>query len=150
MRKARSWLDDRGVAGEVVVADNGSTDGSQELAAAAGARVVPIHRRGYGAALLGGIEAARGRFVIMGDADDSYDFTALDPFLAELRAGGELVMGNRFAGRIEPGAMPFLHRYLGNPVLSCDREAVLRAPRRATSIAACAAFGAIPSASSGW
>lgn len=116
--KAVGWLAEHGVAGEVVVADNGSTDGSRELATAAGARVVPIARRGYGAALLGGIEAARGRFVIMGDADDSYDFTALEPFLRELRAGGQLVMGNRFAGGIEPGAMPFLHRYLGNPVLS--------------------------------
>ena len=116
--KAVGWLAAHGVAGEVVVADNGSTDGSQALARAAGARVVDIPRRGYGAALQGGIEAARGRFVIMGDADDSYDFTALEPFVAELRTGADLVMGNRFAGTIEPGAMPFLHRYLGNPVLS--------------------------------
>jgi len=116
--KAVGWLRDRGVAGEVLVADNGSTDGSRELAEAAGARVVPIPRRGYGAALQGGIEAARGRFVIMGDADDSYDFTALDPFIEQLRSGADVVMGNRFAGGIEPGAMPFLHRYLGNPVLS--------------------------------
>jgi glycosyltransferase involved in cell wall biosynthesis len=116
--KAVGWLGRAGVKGEVVVADNGSTDGSQYLAVTAGARVVAVPRRGYGAALLGGIEAARGRYVIMGDADDSYDFTALDPFLHELRDGADLVMGNRFAGGIEPGAMPFLHRYLGNPVLS--------------------------------
>jgi Glycosyl transferase family 2 len=116
--KARSWIEENGVAGEVLVADNGSTDGSQALAVAAGARVVDVPEKGYGAALRGGIAAANGRFVIMGDADDSYDFTALGPFVAELRAGADLVMGNRFKGGIEPGAMPFLHRYLGNPVLS--------------------------------
>ena len=115
---ARSWLERAGVDGEVIVADNGSTDGSQALAEAAGARVVPIPRRGYGAALLGGIEAARGRYVVMGDSDESYDFTALDPFLAELRGGADLVMGNRFRGGIADGAMPWLHRYVGNPVLS--------------------------------
>jgi Glycosyl transferase family 2 len=116
--KALRWMEGAGVRGEVLIADNGSTDGSQDLATAAGARVVPISERGYGAALRGGIAAARGRFVIMGDADDSYDFSALDPFIAELRDGADLVMGNRFKGGIEPGAMPPLHRYLGNPVLS--------------------------------
>ena len=116
--KALGFLERAGVDGEVVIADNGSTDGSQALAEAAGARVVGVLDRGYGAALMGGICAARGRFVIMGDADDSYDFERLDEMLAKLRSGAELVMGNRFQGGVEPGAMPFLHRYLGNPVLS--------------------------------
>ncbi len=118
IRKARAALARLGVAGEVVVADNGSTDGSQEIAAREGARVVPVAEKGYGSALRGGIAAARGRYVIMGDADDSYDFSSLDAFLERLRAGDELVMGNRFRGGIKPGAMPFLHRYLGNPVLT--------------------------------
>jgi glycosyltransferase involved in cell wall biosynthesis len=116
--KARRFLDDNGVVGEVIVADNGSTDGSQQIARALGARVVDVDERGYGAALQGGIRAARGRFVAMGDADDSYDFLSLMPFLERLRGGAELVMGNRFQGGIAPGAMPPLHRYLGNPVLS--------------------------------
>jgi glycosyltransferase involved in cell wall biosynthesis len=118
VRKARGYLERSGVRGEVLIADNGSTDGSQDLARSAGARVVDIPARGYGAALLGGIAAARGRYVIMGDADDSYDFETLDPFVQRLRAGDDLVMGNRFKGGIKPGAMPPLHRYLGNPVLS--------------------------------
>jgi len=116
--KARGFLAHSGVLGEVVVADNGSTDGSQELATAAGARVVPADAPGYGNALMAGIRAARGRYVIMGDSDDSYDFTALQPFVDELRGGADLVMGNRFRGGIAPGAMPALHRYVGNPVLS--------------------------------
>jgi hypothetical protein len=118
VRKAAGFLAEHGIDGEVVVADNGSTDGSQRLAADAGARVVAIAEPGYGNALLGGIVAARGEYVIMGDADDSYDFTALMPFVERLRDGADLVMGNRFAGGIAPGAMPPLHRYLGNPVLS--------------------------------
>jgi len=117
VRKAVSFLAVHGVAGEVIVADNGSSDGSQALAEAEGARVVRISERGYGRALIGGILAARGRYIIMADADDSYDFTNLMPFLERLRAGADLVMGNRFRGGIAPGAMP-LHRYLGNPVLS--------------------------------
>jgi Glycosyl transferase family 2 len=118
VRKANGFLAASGVSGEVVVADNGSTDGSQRLAEQAGARVVPIAEKGYGNALMGGIEAARGKFIVMGDADDSYDFTNLMPFVDELRKGADLVMGNRFKGGIAPGAMPPLHRYLGNPVLS--------------------------------
>jgi hypothetical protein len=118
VRKAVGFIADSGISGEVVVADNGSTDGSRELAEQAGARVVPIPERGYGNALMGGIIAARGEYVIMGDADDSYDFTNLMPFITELRKGYDLVMGNRFKGGIAPGAMPPLHRYLGNPVLS--------------------------------
>ena len=118
VRKAKHYMDSRGIAGEVVIADNGSSDGSQAIAFAMGARVISVPQRGYGSALMAGIAAARGQFVIMGDADDSYDFSALDPFVAKLRDGCDLVMGNRFAGGIEPGAMPFLHKYLGNPVLS--------------------------------
>jgi glycosyltransferase involved in cell wall biosynthesis len=116
--KALRYLQRAGVAGEVVVADNGSDDGSQALAEAAGARVVAVPDRGYGAALMGGIRGARGRFVIMGDGDDSYDLENLDGMVEHLRGGADLVMGNRFKGGIAPGAMPFLHRYLGNPVLS--------------------------------
>lgn len=116
--KAQGFLDRTGIAGEIVIADNGSSDGSQALARQLGARVVDVPRRGYGAALIAGIEAAQGRFVIFGDSDDSYDFAHLDAFVAELRAGSELVMGNRFKGGVMPGAMPPLHRYLGNPVLS--------------------------------
>src|ERR1700761_8926642 len=118
VRKAVRFIADSGISGEVVVADNGSTDGSRELAADAGARVVPIAERGYGNALMGGILAARGEYVIMGDSDDSYDFTNLMPFVEELRRGADLVMGNRFAGGIAPGAMPPLQRHLGNPLLS--------------------------------
>src|ERR1700728_3888161 len=118
VRKAVTFIADSGISGEVVVADNGSTDGSRQLAADAGARVVPIPERGYGNALMGGIIAARGAYGIMGDADDSYNFTDLMPFITELRKGYDLVMGNRFKGGIAPGAMPPLHRYLGTPVLS--------------------------------
>jgi Glycosyl transferase family 2 len=116
--KAQSYLQRAGIDGEVLIADNGSDDGSQALARSHGARVVDIATRGYGAALIGGIAAARGRFVIMGDADDSYDFSRLDEFVEKLRSGAQLVMGNRFRGGIADGAMPPLHRYLGNPVLS--------------------------------
>ncbi len=116
--KAVAALEKLGVRGEVVVADNGSTDGSREIATAHGARVVQVERKGYGSALQAGIAAARGTYVIMGDADESYDFGNLEPFLTRLRAGDELVMGNRFKGGIRPGAMPWLHRYVGNPVLT--------------------------------
>jgi glycosyltransferase involved in cell wall biosynthesis len=116
--KALGFLARAGVEGEVLVADNGSTDGSQAIAEARGARVVPVAERGYGAALRGGIAASRGRFIIMGDADDSYDFSRLEGFLSALRGGADLVMGNRFQGGIRPGAMPRLHHWLGNPLLS--------------------------------
>lgn len=118
VREAMDALAASGIAGEVVVADNGSTDGSQDLATRAGARVVPITAKGYGNALRGGIAAARGRFILMGDADGSYDFSHLSRFVERLRAGADLVMGNRFRGGIEPGAMPWKNRHIGNPVLS--------------------------------
>jgi len=115
--KAKRFLQQHDIAGEVLVADNGSTDGSQGLARDMGARVVAISEKGYGRALQGGIAAARGKYVVMGDADDSYDFSSLAPFVAELRTGHDLVMGNRFRGGIMPGAMPWLHK-LGNPFLT--------------------------------
>ncbi len=118
IEKARRSLEALKIAGEIIIADNGSTDGSQALATSLGARVVEVEAKGYGNALMGGIAAARGKYVIMGDADDSYDFANLGPFVEKLRAGYELVMGNRFAGGIKPGAMPPLHKYLGNPVLT--------------------------------
>ena len=118
IEKAQGFLRTSGVSGEVLISDNGSTDGSQAIAEGLGARVVAAPRRGYGAALINGIEQARGRFIIMADADDSYDFVNLQPFVDRLRAGADLVMGNRFQGGIAPGAMPPLHKYLGNPVLS--------------------------------
>ena len=102
--KAQAFLRAQGVTGEVLVADNGSTDGSQAIAKRTGARVVPVDAKGYGSALMGGIRAARGRYIIMGDADDSYDFSVLEPFLTRLRDGDALVMGNRFAGGITSGA----------------------------------------------
>jgi glycosyltransferase involved in cell wall biosynthesis len=126
--KAQAFLTRSGVIGEIVVADNGSTDGSQEIASGAGARVVDVKITGYGAALAGGIDAARGRYIIMGDADDSYDFLNLEPFVAKLRAGYDLVMGNRFTGGILPGAMPWHHRYIGNPVLSFAGRLFFRTP----------------------
>lgn len=130
VRKAMDYLARSGVVGEVLVADNGSTDGSQAIAQGLGARVVPVARRGYGAALIAGIAAARGRYVIMGDSDDSYDFTNLDAFVEKLRQGFDLVMGNRFRGGIKPGAMPPLHRYLGNPVLSTIGRVFFGSPVR--------------------
>ena len=116
--KARACIDRLGIVAEVVVADNGSTDGSQRLARDAGARVVEVPQRGYGSALYHGALAARGRFIIMGDADDSYDFSRLDAFIDRLREGADLVMGNRFLGGVRPGAMPWKNRYLGNPALT--------------------------------
>ncbi len=124
--KARGFLERAGIEGEVVVADNGSDDDSRQVAARAGARVVEVAERGYGAALAGGIAVARGRYVIMGDADDSYDFLQLEGFVDRLREGYPLVMGNRFQGGIRKGAMPLLHRYLGNPVLSFVGQLLFR------------------------
>jgi glycosyltransferase involved in cell wall biosynthesis len=116
--KAQQALREHRIAGEVIVADNGSQDGSQAIAASMGVRIVHVQAKGYGNALMGGIAAARGKYVIMGDADDSYDFTSLGPFITKLREGYDLVMGNRFQGGIQLGAMPVLHKYLGNPVLT--------------------------------
>jgi glycosyltransferase involved in cell wall biosynthesis len=118
IEQARDALRKNGIAGEIIVADNGSTDGSRELAESMGARVVPVERKGYGSALMGGIAAARGKYILMADADCSYDFTHIPRFVEKLRSGYELVMGNRFQGGIRPGAMPPLHKYLGNPVLT--------------------------------
>lgn len=118
IQDAKHFLIAENIKGEILIADNGSTDGSIEIARKAGARVIEVHERGYGAALLGGIRSANGRYIIMGDADDSYDFLNLHKFVDELRAGSQLVMGNRFRGGIAEGAMPPLHRWLGNPVLS--------------------------------
>jgi glycosyltransferase involved in cell wall biosynthesis len=118
IEKALRSFQELEIEGEVVVADNGSTDGSIAIAQEKGARVVHVSTRGYGAALAEGIQFARGKYVIMGDADDTYDFSRLEPFVRELRNGYELVQGNRFKGGIESGAMPFSHRYFGNPMLS--------------------------------
>ena len=128
IEKANSFLQRSGVSGEVIVADNGSTDGSQEIAQRLGARVIDIHERGYGSALQGGIAAARGRFLIMGDSDDSYDFSELSSFVERLRAGDDLVMGNRFRGGIMRKAMPPLHRYFGNPVMTAIGRLFFRSP----------------------
>ena len=118
IKKAKAYLNAHNIYGEVVIADNGSNDGSQEIAKEAGARVVNIPEKGYGSALRGGIAAAEGQYIIMGDADNSYNFTNLSPFVEKLRQGYDLVMGNRFKGGIKPGAMPPLHKYLGNPILT--------------------------------
>ncbi len=129
--KARGALDAAGIAGEIVVADNGSTDGSVAIAERLGARVVHVRERGYGSALLGGIDAARGRFVLMGDADDSYDFRELPRFVAKLREGADLVQGCRLprgGGEIRPGAMPILHRWIGNPWLTAMARTMFRTP----------------------
>jgi uncharacterized RDD family membrane protein YckC len=130
IQKAHASLAELGVEGEVVVADNGSDDGSQELACSAGARVVDVPAKGYGAALMGGIEASRGRFVLMADADDSYSLDDIGAFVTSLRGGADLVMGNRFKGGIHPGAMPWLHRRVGNPVLSSLGRWLFRIPVR--------------------
>jgi glycosyltransferase involved in cell wall biosynthesis len=128
--KATSFLGRSGIAGEIVIGDNGSTDGSIEIARRCGARVVNVPIRGYGAALYGAINASRGKYCVMGDSDDSYDFSNLGAFVKELRAGADLVMGNRFLGGIEPGAMPWKNRYIGNPVLSGLGRFLFSAPAK--------------------
>ncbi len=128
IEKAQAALAKHGIAGEVVIADNGSTDGSPDIAERLGARVVHIANPGYGNALSGGIAAARGKFILMGDSDESYDFSHLDRFVNKLREGYDLVMGNRFLGGIAPGAMPPLHRYLGNPILTFIGRLFFRSP----------------------
>lgn len=128
IEKAQHCLQDQSVEGEIVVADNGSVDGSQDIAAKMGARVVKVEAKGYGNALMGGIAAARGKYVIMGDADGSYDFSNLGPFLEKLRRDYDLVMGNRFQGGILQKAMPPLHKYLGNPVLTAIGRLFFRSP----------------------
>jgi glycosyltransferase involved in cell wall biosynthesis len=126
--KATAFLRTAGIRGEVILADNGSIDGSIEIAESLGARVVRVARPGYGAALMGGFQAAAGRYLIMGDADDTYDFSDLMPFVQQFRKGSDVVVGNRFLGGIQPGAMPPLHRYLGNPVLSRMARFLFRTP----------------------
>ncbi|HKO32157.1 MAG TPA: glycosyltransferase family 2 protein [Candidatus Limnocylindria bacterium] len=141
VEKAMSWLARTGTVGEVVVVDNGSTDRSAEIASAAGARVIHERRRGYGQAYLRGFSEARGDYIVMGDADDTYDFSNLDPLLAPLANGADMVLGNRFSGGIASGAMPWAHRYLGSPIINAvirlffgtrigDSQSGLRAFRR--------------------
>src|SRR6266446_4435588 len=126
--KAKASIKSLGLNGEVLIADNGSTDGSQEIAKGLGARVVEVQRKGYGKALMRGIATAHGKYIIMGDSDDSYDFTNLGPFVEKLREGYDLVMGNRFLGGIQPGEMPPLHRYMGNPVLTTIGRLFFKSP----------------------
>jgi glycosyltransferase involved in cell wall biosynthesis len=128
IRKALQSLNELRIEGEIVIADNGSTDGSQRIATELGARVVNVENRGYGSAIRGGIAAARGKYIVVGDADDSYDFAKIEPFITSLRGGYDLVMGNRFTGGIEADAMPFLHKYLGNPVLTATGRLFFRSP----------------------
>jgi glycosyltransferase involved in cell wall biosynthesis len=128
IRKAQRALREANIVGEVVVADNGSSDGSVEIAERMGARVVNVRAKGYGNALMGGIAVASGKYVVMGDADDSYDFGHIPRFVEQLRKGADVVMGNRFRGGIEPGAMPILHQYVGNPVLSGIGKLLFKSP----------------------
>ncbi len=128
--QAKRAMELLGIAGEVIVADNGSTDGSPEISRRHDARVVFVAEKGYGSAVLGGVSAARGQYIIMGDADDSYDFSQIEPFVRRLRAGDDLVMGNRFKGGIRPGAMPWLHQYVGNPFLSGTLNLLFHTPIR--------------------
>jgi glycosyltransferase involved in cell wall biosynthesis len=128
IRHAQNAIAKSDLAAEIIVADNGSTDGSQQIAKDLGARVVDVPRKGYGSALIGGIDAAQGPFIVMGDADDSYDFEAIGPLIDKLREGFDLVVGNRFLGGIQPGAMPWSHRWVGNPVLTFISRVFFHAP----------------------
>jgi len=130
INKANIWISNSGIQAEVVIADNGSTDGSQAIAESLGARVVPVSQRGYGSALFHGCMAAKGEWIIMGDSDDSYDFSNLDPFIEKLREGFDLVMGNRFLGGIAPGAMPWKNRYIGNPILTWVGRMLFKCPSK--------------------
>lgn len=130
INKANTWISNSGIQAEVVIADNGSTDGSQAIAESLGARVVPVEQRGYGSALFHGCMAAKGEWIIMGDSDDSYNFSNLDPFIEKLRDGFDLVMGNRFLGGIESGAMPWKNRYIGNPVLTWVGRLLFKCPAK--------------------
>ena len=130
INKANAWISHSGIQAEVLIADNGSTDGSQAIAESLGARVVPVKQRGYGSALFHGCMAARGEWIIMGDSDDSYDFSNLDPFIQKLREGYDLVMGNRFLGGIAPGAMPWKNRYIGNPILTWVGRVLFKCPAK--------------------
>ena len=130
INKAKAWIERSGVESEILIADNGSTDGSQEIATSLGARVVPVKQRGYGSALFHGCVAARGDYIIMGDSDDSYDFSKLDAFVSKLDEGYDLVMGNRFRGGIAEGAMPWKNRYIGNPVLTWVGRTLFSCPAK--------------------
>lgn len=130
INKAQKWIKASGLIGEVVIADNGSVDGSQEIAKSLGARVVNVSERGYGSALFYGAMSAKGKWIVMGDSDDSYDFSSLDAFVVRLQAGADLVMGNRFMGGIGPGAMPWKNRYIGNPVLTFIGRLLFNCPSR--------------------
>jgi glycosyltransferase involved in cell wall biosynthesis len=124
--KALIYLKNNGIRGEIVIGDNNSHDGSQQIATAAGARVIHVEQKGYGNALMGAFKAAQGKYVIMGDSDNSYDFSQLNPFMEKLREGYDLIIGNRFTGTIQPNAMPFMNQYIGNPVLSSIARLFIR------------------------
>ena len=130
INKANSWISQSGIRAEVLIADNGSSDGSQAIAESLGARVVSVQQRGYGSALFHGCMAAKGEWIVMGDSDDSYDFSILDPFVQKLREGFDLVMGNRFLGGIASGAMPWKNRYIGNPILTWVGRMLFKCPAR--------------------
>jgi glycosyltransferase involved in cell wall biosynthesis len=130
INKANAWVSHSGIQTEVLIADNGSTDGSQAIAESLGARVIPVQQRGYGSALFHGCMAAKGEWIIMGDSDDSYDFNNLDPFIQKLREGFDLVMGNRFLGGIASGAMPWKNRYIGNPILTWVGRLLFKCPAK--------------------